>query len=105
MAFVGLAVVLLDMFLENGQCYRHWLGWQPRALLLCLLVTVLVVVALREFYGLARAAGVHPFSPSLYAPCALLFAIRIPLSAFRMPASEFCHLSSVICLPRRSRQA
>ncbi|NIA06357.1 MAG: hypothetical protein GWP14_01765 [Actinobacteria bacterium] len=61
LAFMGIAVVLLDMFLENGQYYYRWLGWQPRGLLLCLLIAMLVVIALREFYSLARAAGVHPF--------------------------------------------
>ena len=61
MAFTSIALVLLDMFLESHGLYDRWLGWQPRGLLLCLLVTALVIVALREFYALAHAAGAHPF--------------------------------------------
>ena len=61
LASLGLGLVVLDMFLEAGEFYRKFLGWQPRGLLLCLLVAVLMVFALREFYGLARAAGAHPF--------------------------------------------
>lgn len=61
LAFMGLGVIALDMFLEAGEFYRRFLGWQPRGLLLCLLVSALVIFALREFYALARAAGARPF--------------------------------------------
>ena len=62
LASVGIALVVLDVLLEQRQFYYRWLGWQPRGLLTCLLVTVLVIVAIRELYGLARAAGIYPFS-------------------------------------------
>ena len=62
LTLIGLAVVVLDVLLEQQGYYYRWLGWQSRGLLTCLLVTLLALAAIREFYALARAAGVHPFS-------------------------------------------
>lgn len=62
LAFTGLIVVVLDVLLERQGYYYSWLGWAPRGLLTCLLVTILALIAIREFYVLARAAGAHPFS-------------------------------------------
>jgi len=61
LGLAGLLIVLLDVFLERGDYYFLWLGWRPRGLLTSLVAVVLAVVAIREFYGLARAAGLQPF--------------------------------------------
>ncbi len=61
LGLAGVAIVLLDIFLETGDYYFLWLGWRPRALLTTLLATGLAIVAIREFYGLAKAAGLQPF--------------------------------------------
>ncbi len=61
MGLVGVAIVLLDIFFERGNYYFHWLGWRPRGLLTTLLATGLAIMALREFYRLARAASLRPF--------------------------------------------
>ncbi len=61
LGLVGVAIVLLDIFLEGGNYYFQWLGWRPRGLLTILLAMGLAIMALREFYSLARAAGLKPF--------------------------------------------
>lgn len=57
----GIGIVVLDCFLEQADLYYKCLGWRPRGLLVCLTAAALAIVAIREFYALARAAGLRPF--------------------------------------------
>ena len=61
MSLAGVGMVLLDIFLEQRHCYSLWFRWEPRGLLTSFVVVALAIVAIREFYKLARAAGLRPF--------------------------------------------
>ena len=57
----GIGLVVLGYYLERWDFYYHWLNWRPRGLLFGLLAAAFSIVAIREFYRLAKAAGFHPF--------------------------------------------
>jgi len=62
---LGLAAVVvawLDIYLESRKYYDYFWGYSPpRGLLIALVVAGLAIIAIREFYALSRAAGLHPF--------------------------------------------
>lgn len=61
LGLAGVGMVLLDIFLEQRHCYSLWFRWEPRGLLTSFVVVAMALVAIREFYKLARAAGLKPF--------------------------------------------